>query len=697
MNKKKVIALLLAFAMMIPVFLTACNKDSEKKPDDSSSTTQTDNTGDTADKDGEETPDGEETDEVDPSQMKISKLDELNVASATQVATYDYVLSSKTSDHEINANLVDGLLETDTNGKLKPCLAESYESNEDKTVWTFKIRQGVNWVDSDENEEGALTAEDFVTGVRHGAEFKSETSWLLEDIIKGYSDYLKSDFSDEEWEKVGVKALSEDTLEFTLEKPTPFFPSMTTYTVLYPISRDFLEGKGTGCALGSPDPENCSFGALQNDAILYNGGYIMEENTAKSRIAMKANPYYWDKDNVFLKKVTYIYDDGSDPYSVIKGFESGLYPQAALSATWEDYDKYLEKYKDYAYFNLPNAYAFGIVFNFNRQTFDETNYASDEAARENTHKAILNENFRKALRAAYDAKAALAVTAPDALAAETLRNVNNFPEAGNLSDGTTYYENVSKQYEEMTGEKVDLNDGQDPWLSKEKALEFIAKAEEEGIKFPVKLDMLVLQTSDSLVKKGQSMKKSIEENTDGKIIIELVMRDKDTVESIAYRNGDPAKADYDISTFTGWGPDYADPKSFVDIYSVTTGNYMINCGLGTVDEDGNIEDQDIKEQIGMMEYEKYYREADKETTDMDKRYTLFAKADACLINHAFYIPTSQQTRGQVVSHYVPFSQLYSPWGASQLKFKSLQLQENIVTAEERQAAYEKFEEAKKAN
>lgn len=67
----------------------------------------------------------------------------------------------------------------------------------------------------------------------------------------------------------------------------------------------------------------------------------------------------------------------------------------------------------------------------------------------------------------------------------------------------------------MTGEKVDLNDGQDPWLSKEKALEFIAKAEEEGIKFPVKLDMLVLQTSDSLVKKGQSMK-----NLSKKILME---------------------------------------------------------------------------------------------------------------------------------------------------------------------------------
>ena len=75
------------------------------------------------------------------------------------------------------------------------------------------------------------------------------------------------------------------------------------------------------------------------------------------------------------------------------------------------------------------------------------------------------------------------------------------------------------------------------------------------------------------------MKNSVETATDGQIVINLVLKDADTVQAIAYYNTDPALADYDISTFTGWSPDYADPKSFVDIYSPTTGYYMTTCGL----------------------------------------------------------------------------------------------------------------------
>ena len=110
-------------------------------------------------------------------------------------------------------------------------------------------------------------------------------------------------------------------------------------------------------------------------------------------------------------------------------------------------------------------------------------------------------------------------------------------------------------------------------------MKYIEAAKADGIEFPIKLDMLVVETSDRLLKQGQSFKASIEEATQGNIIINLVLRDADTVQAIAYYNSDPALSDYDISTFTGWSPDYGDPKSFVDIYSPTTGYYMVSCGL----------------------------------------------------------------------------------------------------------------------
>lgn len=621
--------------------------------------------------------------------VKLKDTKNLTEATSYQIQSMDYVTTALAEDHEYNANFVDGLLENDRFGQLKDCLAENYDVNEDATVYTFHLKKGIKWVTNTGDEYAEVTADDFVTGLRHGAEFESGTGWLLEGVVKGYTEYEKSDFSDAEFEKVGIKALDDYTLEFTLEGPATYFPSMTTYAVLYPVNRQFLESKGTGCKLGAPDKENCEFGTTAADSILYNGGYILESYDLKSSTVLKKNEAYWDADNVHLETVTRIYDDGSDPYSIIRGFEQGTYAAAGLSAQWEDFDAYIKKYDGFVTESLPNPTVFGVVFNFNRQAFNLTNYATDTALAENTHKAILNENFRKALRAAYDVKQYLMVSAPETVAVGTMRNINNFPDVVRTSDGKQYGVLVNEAYEERTGEKVDLSDGQAPWLSKEAALAYIEEAKKEGIEFPVHLDMLVIETNKRLVDQGQSMKKSIEDNTDGQIIIELVMKDSDTVQNIAYYNTNPAEADYDISTFTGWSPDYADPKSFVDIYSPVTGYYMTSCGL----ENGleGVADADIKKAVGFTEYEELYRAADAITTDLDARYKAFAKADAELVDTCFYIPTTQQSRGVRVSHVVPFTRVYSTTGLTEYKYKGLQLQEDIVTAADYAKAYEAWQ------
>lgn len=626
---------------------------------------------------------------------------EFTVATNREVTTMDYVVTALTSDHEINANLVDGLLENDANTKLVGALAEEYSANENKSVWTFKLRPDVKWVTATGEEYATVTADDFVTGLRHGAEFESGTSWLLQGVIDGYSEYLTSDFSDDAWSKVGVKAVDELTVEYTMAKdaegnPTsvPYFDSMTTYAVLYPINRQFLESKGEGCKLGTPNKDDCAFGTVELDSILYNGAYILTTNDAKSQAVLTKNEAYWDAANVYMTKVTRIYDGGEDPYSVIKGFEQGTYSQAGLQTSWEDYATYAEKYAANTYYSIPNATTFGIVFNYNRQVWNETNYATDAALKENTLNAIKNENFRKAIRAAFDRVAYLSIGAPEDLALNSLRNVDNFPEAGTQSDGTLYFDQVTTYYNEATGETRDLNDAVDAFLSKEEALAYIEAAKADGIVFPIHLDMLVNETSDTQTKRANSMKQSIEENTDGQIIIELVLRNQDTVNNIAYYNSDPAAADYDISTYTGWGPDYADPKSFVDIYSPTTGYYMTSMGLGTVDEAGNIQDEDIKTQIGLMGYEELYRAADAIVENLDERYQAFAKADAFLLEKAIYIPTYQQTRSQLVSKVVPFSRPYAPYGLSEYKYKGLRTQEDLVTTEQYDAAYKTWLESK---
>lgn len=679
-NSKRLLALLLALVM---VFLVACGP-----ANNGGGNTGEGETGGSTENETGGTESGSET------PKDVTYVDSLTLPGNNALETMDYVITNKSADHAFNANFIDGFIENDTLGNLVPSLAESWESNEDSTVWTFKLKQGIKWATYDGQEYAEVTAQDFLTGLRHSAEFKSGVSWLGKGVIVGYGEYLDSDFSDKEFEKVGVKALDDYTVQYTLEAPTPFFGDYATYNLLLPINKDFLESKGAGCALGAPNKDDCTFGSTTPDSILYNGPYVLSSYDQKSSIVLKANELYWDADNVFLKTVTEVYDDGADPYSIKTGFEQGTYPSMSLRPTWEDYESIRAQYEEYVRPSLPEASTFGITMNFNRQTFDETGYASDETLRGQTKAALQNLNFRKALRAAFDRQAYLQISSPEQIAIESKRNIYNYPDAGTKSDGTSYFDSVTAHYNEDTGENVDLNDGQEPFYGKEKALAFIEEAKKEGIVFPVNLDLITIETEDRLVKQANSFKQSVEENTDGQIIVHVVLAPEDVVYGVTYYNEDPSAADYDISTFTGWGPDYSDPKSFAETMSPTVGTLMTSLGLGTVDIEGNVQDLEIKKNLGLMEYEELYQAAQKETSDFDKRYDLFAKADAKIVENVLYIPTQMRTRTEMVSKLEPFTGMYSQVGIRSNSYKKRKYRDSLVTAEEYNAAYEAWNKAK---
>ena len=675
---KKLLVALLALLMVLT--LTACGKKDE------------------APVTGGEEPTGEEAtfdvNAVDVSSLKLANTKEYVYSDSREVASMDYLVTALASDHQYNVNFVDGLVICDSYGAYQPAVAESWTANEDATVWTFKLKKGVKWVTAAGDEYAEVTAEDFVTGLRHAAEFQSGTAYVVSSV-EGFSDYMSAgDYSDDAWAKVGVKAIDDYTVEYTLSAPTPYFYTQVEYSVFYPVNKTFLESKGDGCKLGTPDTNSCTFGQATPDSILYNGAYILSSFDVKSQTVMVKNPAYYAADEVYLEKVTVIYDEGSDPYEMIRSFEQNVYAYAGLSTQWGDevFNEMMAKYDGYVNPTLSNYYAFGIVFNYNRVTYENTAHA-DDADKENTKAAIRNENFRLAMKSAFDAQAYLEVSAPTEIAKATLRNINGVPNLVSTSDGTLYGTLVEDAYEEITGTRVSLADGQWPWLSKENALAYIEAAKADGITFPVHVDMLVIETSDKITKQGLSFKQSIEENTDGQIIVDLIMRDQDTVQNIAYYSESWDEADYDISTFTGWGPDYVDPKSFVEIYSPVDGYYMHSCGLtdkGATQSDDFGADDELKTQLGFYEYEDLYRAADAITDDLDARYKAFAKADAYLLAHGLYIPTSMQTRSARVSHIVPFSAPYSS-GVSQYKYRGVQLQEDVVTTEQYQAAMAAWE------
>ena len=102
--------------------------------------------------------------------LKLANLNEYTYADSSEIANMDYVTTALATDHEINVNFVDGLVETDRFGAYVPSLSTGWEPNADATEWTFHVREGVKWVTNTGEEYADVTAEDFVTGLRHAAE-----------------------------------------------------------------------------------------------------------------------------------------------------------------------------------------------------------------------------------------------------------------------------------------------------------------------------------------------------------------------------------------------------------------------------------------------------------------------------------------------------------------------------------------------
>lgn len=595
--------------------------------------------------------------------------------------TFNYLLDYYADNTAVITNLVDGLLENDSYGNLVPALAEDWSVSSDGLTYTYKLRKDAKWYTADGEEYASVKAQDFVTGIKYAADNKGQAMDLIQNSIKGLNDYVTGVTND--FSTVGVKALDDYTVEYTLTRPEPYWNSKTTNSILFPVNEEFLKSKDK------------DFGTLTPDSILYNGPYLLKDFTSKSSIEYVKNPHYYDHDKVTIEKVKLAYFDGSDQEMTIRNFENGAYSIAGVYPNSSNYAKTKEKYQDNIVYSLQDKTSWYFNFNVNRKTYNHTAKTTDEQ-KKSAQTAILNKNFRQAINFGIDRTAYSAQSNGEEAASKTLRNTlvpPTFVQVGDKTFGEVTASKLVNYGTEWSG--INLADAQDAYFNKEKAQAKFAEAKKEleaqGVTFPIHLDVPVDQTNKNAVSGMNSVKQTLETVlSSDNIVIDVQQLSTDDFGNVAFLAPNPAARDYDLN-FDGWVGDYQDPSTYLDPFNAETGFYLKIFGLDAK------EDQELIKSLGLDTYTKLLKEADAENKDVAKRYEKYAEAQAWMIDNSLVMSAMSNGGTASVTKVTPFTRAYSLVGikGDGNNYKYMRLQKDPVTKKQFDEAKAKWEEESK--
>ena len=601
----------------------------------------------------------------------------------TDPDTLDYSISNKKSTSEFTGNAVDGLLEVDKYGNLIPSLAKDWTVSKDGLTYTYKLRKGVKWMTSEGEEYGEVKAQDFVTGLQHAADKKSSALYLVQQSVKGLDDYVSGKTKD--FSTVGIKAIDDYTVQYTLSQPESFWNSKTTMGILMPVNEEFLKSKGDDYGQGTSP-----------SSILYCGPYLIKSITSKSSAILEKNPTYWDAENVKISKVKLTYYDGQDSESLIRGFDNGDYTVARVFPNGSNYKSVEKKHKDDIVYTDQGSSTYNLSFNIDRQAYEITKKTTD-AQKISTKKAILNKDFRQAIMFAFNRKAYVAQTNGEAGANKVIRNTFTPPNFVQI-DGKQFGDAVEKDLEAYGDEwkGVSVADGKDTLYNPTKAKEEFAKAkadlQAQGVEFPIHLDLPTSSTYTEGIKQAQSFKQSIESTLGAEnVVIDLNMVSEDDLQRVTYFAENASQQDWDLNNNLGWGPDYTDPSSYIDITSGKSGenaNAYFGFDAGT--------DNAAAKAAGFDEYDQLIEDAQKENTDVNKRYEKYAAAQAWLTDSALLIPIHSDGASPVVRKTVPYSAAFAWTGhkGQSFNYKYLEVQDKVVSAKDYDKAREQWKKEK---
>ena len=601
------------------------------------------------------------------------ELKELNTyeTQARELETWNIHYSQAAADLNVLCNLIDGLLTNDNHGNLKLNAAKSYESPDGGKTWIFTINEGMTWFDKEGEVMADVKASDWATGLEWVLNYAKNDSYNVSmpaEMIVGANDYYEYtknltetegaeaakalDTSNEEFAKVGIAVDdAAGTITYSLVDSLPYFPSVATYNCLYPLSADMIDEIGVD-----------GYRDITWEDMWYSGAYTISYYEYQNQKVFTKSPNYWNDANCkrFDKVTVKMVESVATGYQL---FKEGQLDHISLDqATLQDiYNGTADaEFKPNLVEARPTKYSYQMHLVYAKNLDDGV------TPDVNWNTAVANENFRKSLYYGLDLTNYFART----------NSINplscqNFCYTGNgvsfLSDGTDYTQLVRNELGlQYDSEKYAR-------LNAEAAAEYKAKAIEEltakGVTFPVQVEYYISGASTVAAETAKVLE-NIFRDCLGDDYVQLVTK---TYTNLANEVRKPRKASFFIN---GWGADFADPINFLgqETYNDPQAYYSNNYSICNENDDPDLI-------AAYQEFTDLVVAAKAITDDMDARYAAFAKAEACMLNHALVIPCSYEVSWELtkVNNY---SKVYSMYGMQAYRYVDWETSTEPYTTEQ---------------
>ena len=593
-----------------------------------------------------------------------------------ELESWNMLYTQKAEDANVVTNLWDGLLSFDCYGKVVPAIASSWEHNEDATVWTFHLRDDVDWVDCNGEVKAHLTSKDFLVGfewVMNAIKNEANNTSMPNDTIVGAYEYYEltkeagdaaADMTYEDMlaAGVGIEAPDDYTLVFTCPSACPYFDTVAAYNSFYPVAPALIEELGVD-----------GFRSCDNTTMWYNGPYVVEEYIQGNTKSYIPNPNYYDAANVsrFERFTVTMISDGSISLQLYQNRELDEVDLGESSITTIQSDPSNE-YNQQLCEKRAKKFSYCFIFNYDKMNTDGT-------PDENWNKAIANKAFRQCFSKGMVLNKFFARYNP----INPLKCENDFFTMKGLcytSDGTDYTNLVAKEmgldgeaYDGKTMKRLRANNGDITELKKQ-AMEELSAI---GVTFPVHCSYYILAGSTSALDHATVLKQCFTDSFGD----DFIVLDVNTFVSSTMKEVVAPK----LQSFVhmGWGADFGDPINFLTQIIVHDDNAYYSCNMTNIA--GIVNNGPASYQTELVAaYEKFtdlVNEGRAIVDDTDARYAAFAKAEAYFLDENLIFPTVYDITW-CLTHVNEYSKINAMYGPCNYKAVNWETSEEAYTTEQ---------------